>query len=151
MGFVLSSCYNHRKVPSSVYCFASALVRNRTVVLVGTQDLGQWDENSSYCPTAACRPVKGTLCWMALPTPVKDLLPPVCEEDMSIKTRKLKTQAKLPEEDRTWKLVVLQRMLQEWKTAWALGERRAGTGALEISVCICGEGGSHLGLVFFSL
>lgn len=103
------------------------------------------------CPAAACRPVKGALCWTALPTPVKGLLPPAGEEDMSIKTRKLKTQAEPPEEDGTWKLAVLRRMLQEWKTAWAHGERRVGVGALQRSLCICRGGGSHLGLVFSSL
>ncbi|XP_071078161.1 HEAT repeat-containing protein 4 isoform X2 [Desmodus rotundus] len=91
---------------------------NKQLLKVFPESPERW--TAQAIPEASCRPVKGTLCWMALPTPVKDLLPPVCEEDMSIKTRKLKTQAKLPEEDRTWKLVVLQRMLQEWKTAWAL-------------------------------
>ncbi|XP_035867749.1 HEAT repeat-containing protein 4 isoform X2 [Phyllostomus discolor] len=71
-------------------------------------------------PEAPCRPVKGALCWTALPTPVEDLLLPGGEEDISTKTRKLKTQAELPEEDGTWKLAVLQRMLKEWKIAWAL-------------------------------
>uniref|UniRef100_A0A2K5D640 HEAT repeat containing 4 n=1 Tax=Aotus nancymaae TaxID=37293 RepID=A0A2K5D640_AOTNA len=71
-------------------------------------------------PEAPCRPVQGALCWTALPTPDKDMLLQVGEEDVPIKTRRLKRQAQLLEEDVTWELTVLRRMLQEWKTAWAL-------------------------------
>lgn len=54
-----------------------------------------------------------------MPTPAKDLLLQVGEEDLPTKTKKLKTQAESLEAI-TWQLVVLRRMLQEWKTAWAL-------------------------------
>lgn len=73
-----------------------------------------------YC--TACRPVKGAPRWTALPTPVKDLLLQVGEEDVAIKTRRLKKHEESLKEDVTWELEVLQRMLQEWKTAWALSE-----------------------------
>ncbi|XP_016063621.1 PREDICTED: HEAT repeat-containing protein 4-like [Miniopterus natalensis] len=75
---------------------------------------------SQPVPEAPCRPVKGALRWTALPTPAKDLLLQGVEEDVPIKTRKLKTQEESPKENVTWKLMVLRRMLQEWKTAWAL-------------------------------
>ncbi|XP_074249111.1 HEAT repeat-containing protein 4 isoform X2 [Saimiri boliviensis] len=71
-------------------------------------------------PEAPCRPVQGALRWTALPTPAKDMLLQVGEEDVPIKTRRLKRQAQSLEEDVTWELMVLRRMLQEWKTAWAL-------------------------------
>ncbi|XP_023039118.1 HEAT repeat-containing protein 4 [Piliocolobus tephrosceles] len=71
-------------------------------------------------PEAPCRPVQGALRWTALPTPAKDMLQQVGEEGVPIKTRRLKKQAKSLEEDVTWELVVLRRMLKEWKTAWAL-------------------------------
>ncbi|XP_037840612.2 HEAT repeat-containing protein 4 isoform X2 [Chlorocebus sabaeus] len=71
-------------------------------------------------PEAPCRPVQGALRWTALPTPAKDMLQQVGEEDVPIKTRRLKQQAKSLQEDVTWELVVLRRMLKEWKTAWAL-------------------------------
>lgn len=66
--------------------------------------------------------MKGALRWTGLPTPAKDLLLRVGEEDVPVKTRKLKTQAESLEEEGTWKLMVLQRMLLEWKAAWALSE-----------------------------
>ncbi|XP_027425666.1 HEAT repeat-containing protein 4 isoform X2 [Zalophus californianus] len=75
---------------------------------------------SQPVPEAPCRPVKGAPRWTALPTPVRDLLPRVGEEDAAIKTRRQKKQKESLKEDVTWELVVLQRMLQEWKTAWAL-------------------------------
>ncbi|XP_049467337.1 HEAT repeat-containing protein 4 isoform X1 [Panthera uncia] len=75
---------------------------------------------SQPVPEAPCRPVQGVPRWIALPTPVKDLLLQVDEEDVPIKTRRLKKQEKSQEKAMTWELVVLQRMLQEWKTAWAL-------------------------------
>ncbi|KAF3831030.1 hypothetical protein GH733_002268 [Mirounga leonina] len=68
----------------------------------------------------AYRPMKGAPRWTALPTPVRDLLLQVGEEDVAIKTRRQKKQKESPKEDVAWELVVLQRMLQEWKTAWAL-------------------------------
>ncbi|XP_011838542.1 PREDICTED: HEAT repeat-containing protein 4 [Mandrillus leucophaeus] len=71
-------------------------------------------------PEAPCRPVQGALRWTALPTPAKDMLQQVGEEDVPMKTRRLKKQAKSLQEDVTWELVVLRRMLKEWKTAWAL-------------------------------
>ncbi|EPQ07501.1 HEAT repeat-containing protein 4 [Myotis brandtii] len=55
----------------------------------------------------------------AAETGVKDLLVQG-SEDMSIKAKKLKTQADSLKEDVPWKLLVLRRMLQEWRTAWAL-------------------------------
>jgi hypothetical protein len=70
--------------------------------------------------------VKGALRWTALPTPVKDLLLQVGEEDMTIRTRRLKKQASPLKEDVTWELAVLQRMLKEWKTDWALSKLREG-------------------------
>uniref|UniRef100_A0A673UF91 HEAT repeat containing 4 n=1 Tax=Suricata suricatta TaxID=37032 RepID=A0A673UF91_SURSU len=75
---------------------------------------------SQPVPDAPCRPVKGAPRWIALPSPANDLLLQVGEEDVSIKTRRQKKPEKSEEEDATWELVVLQRMLQEWKTAWAL-------------------------------
>ena len=57
-----------------------------------------------------------------MPTPAKDLLLKVGEKDMSVKTRKLKKQAESLKENVSWELVVLRRMLQEWKMAWALSE-----------------------------
>uniref|UniRef100_A0A8C5KYE5 HEAT repeat containing 4 n=1 Tax=Jaculus jaculus TaxID=51337 RepID=A0A8C5KYE5_JACJA len=77
--------------------------------------------SSQPVPEAPCRPKKGALRWTALPSPVKNLLLQICEEDVPIKTRRVKKQAQVPKEDNvTWELVVLRRMLQEWKTAWAL-------------------------------
>ncbi|XP_023421873.1 HEAT repeat-containing protein 4 [Cavia porcellus] len=76
--------------------------------------------NFQPVPEAAYRPVKGAVRWTALPTPVKDLLLQVGEEDVPIKTRKSKKPAKSLTEDVTWELLVLRRMLQEWKTAWGL-------------------------------
>nr|KAF6484833.1 HEAT repeat containing 4 [Rousettus aegyptiacus] len=73
---------------------------------------------SQPVPEASYRPVKGALRWTALPTPAKDLLLQVGEEDLP-KTKKLKAQAESLEAI-TWQLVVLRRMLLEWKTAWAL-------------------------------
>ena len=57
-----------------------------------------------------------------MPTLAKDLLLKVGERDMSVKTRKLKKQAESLKENVSWELVVLRRMLQEWKMAWALSE-----------------------------
>ncbi|KAK1339341.1 hypothetical protein QTO34_020024, partial [Cnephaeus nilssonii] len=57
--------------------------------------------------------------WTALPTPAKDLLVQGAE-DVCSKTKKLKMQADSLKEDVPWKLLVLRRMLQEWRTAWAL-------------------------------
>ncbi|XP_023559204.1 HEAT repeat-containing protein 4 isoform X2 [Octodon degus] len=72
-------------------------------------------------PEASCRPVKGAPRWTALPTPARDLLlQHMGEEDVSTKTRKSKKRAKSLVEDVAWELVVLRRMLREWKTAWGL-------------------------------
>ncbi|XP_037688286.1 HEAT repeat-containing protein 4 [Choloepus didactylus] len=76
--------------------------------------------SSQSIPEAPCRPMKGALRWTALPTRVKDLLLQVGEEKVPIKTRRQKKQAKPLKENVTWELVVLRKMLQEWKTAWAL-------------------------------
>ncbi|XP_062945803.1 HEAT repeat-containing protein 4 [Cynocephalus volans] len=76
--------------------------------------------SSQPVPEASCRPVKGARRWTALPTLAKDLLLQVGEEDVPIKTRRSKKQAKSLEEDVTWEVVALRRMLQEWKTAWSL-------------------------------
>ncbi|XP_027787274.2 HEAT repeat-containing protein 4 [Marmota flaviventris] len=76
--------------------------------------------SSQPIPEAPCRPVKGAQRWTALPTPVKDLLLQVGEEEVPVKTRGLKKQAKSLQEEVTWQLMVLQKMLQEWKTAWGL-------------------------------
>uniref|UniRef100_A0A8C8ZUJ8 HEAT repeat-containing protein 4 n=1 Tax=Prolemur simus TaxID=1328070 RepID=A0A8C8ZUJ8_PROSS len=75
---------------------------------------------SQAIPEAPCRPVKGAPRWTALPIPAKDRLLQGCEEDESLKARKLKKLAKSRQEDVTWDLAMLQKMLQEWKTAWAL-------------------------------
>ncbi|XP_012389572.1 HEAT repeat-containing protein 4 [Orcinus orca] len=75
---------------------------------------------SQPVPESSCRPVKGARRWTALPIPAKDLLLQVGEEDMPMKTRRLKKQAESLKENVTWELVVLRRMLQEWKMAWAL-------------------------------
>ncbi|XP_059995548.1 HEAT repeat-containing protein 4 isoform X2 [Lagenorhynchus albirostris] len=75
---------------------------------------------SQPVPESSCRPVKGARRWTALPIPAKDLLLQVGEEDMPTKTRRLKKQAESLKENVTWELVVLRRMLQEWKMAWAL-------------------------------
>ncbi|XP_076777828.1 HEAT repeat-containing protein 4 [Arvicanthis niloticus] len=63
---------------------------------------------------------KGVQRWTALPTPVKGLLLQVGEEAKSAKTRRQKKQVQPLKEDVTWELAVLRRMLQEWKTSWAL-------------------------------
>ncbi|MBZ3888163.1 HEAT repeat-containing protein 4 [Sciurus carolinensis] len=76
--------------------------------------------SSQPIPEASCRPVKGAPRWTALPTPAKDLLLQVGQEDVSVKTRGLKKQARSLQEEVTWQLMVLQKMLQEWKTAWGL-------------------------------
>ncbi|KAM9202484.1 HEAT repeat-containing protein 4 [Dugong dugon] len=76
--------------------------------------------SSQPVPEAPCRPLKGGLRWAALPIPAKDLLLQVGEVDMDNKSRRQRKQAKSPEENVTWELVVLRRMLQEWKTAWSL-------------------------------
>ncbi|XP_066200300.1 HEAT repeat-containing protein 4 [Saccopteryx leptura] len=65
-------------------------------------------------PEAPCRPMRGALRWTALPTPASECV------DMPIKPRKLKMLAESLKEDVTWKEAVLWRMLQEWKTSWAL-------------------------------
>ncbi|XP_052502536.1 HEAT repeat-containing protein 4 [Budorcas taxicolor] len=75
---------------------------------------------SQPVPEPTCKPVKGAMHWTALPTPAKDLLLKVGEKDVSVKTRKLKKQAESLKENVSWELVVLRRMLQEWKMAWAL-------------------------------
>ncbi|CAO2586857.1 HEAT repeat-containing protein 4 [Lemmus lemmus] len=63
---------------------------------------------------------KGAQRWIALPTPVKSLLLQVGEKDTPDKSRRVKKQAQPLKEDVTWKLAAMRRMLQEWKTAWAL-------------------------------
>ncbi|XP_031212508.1 HEAT repeat-containing protein 4 isoform X3 [Mastomys coucha] len=64
---------------------------------------------------------KGVQRWTALPTQIKGLLLQVGEEAKSTKTRKKqKKQVQPLKEDVTWELAVLRRMLQEWKTSWAL-------------------------------
>uniref|UniRef100_A0A8C3YPT3 HEAT repeat containing 4 n=1 Tax=Catagonus wagneri TaxID=51154 RepID=A0A8C3YPT3_9CETA len=75
---------------------------------------------SQPVPEPPCKPVKGALRWTALPTPAKDLLLQAGEEDMPMKNRRLKKQAESLKENLTWELEVLQKMLQEWKMAWAL-------------------------------
>ncbi|XP_025864336.1 HEAT repeat-containing protein 4 [Vulpes vulpes] len=74
---------------------------------------------SQPVPEAPYRPVKGAPRWTALPTPAKDLLFQLSEKDAS-KTRRLKKQEESLKENGTWELGALQRMLEEWKTAWAL-------------------------------
>lgn len=105
------------------------VVRNRNEMLAGTQGPGQY-LILAHC--TACRPRKGALRWTALPTPAKELL--VLEDaDGSSKTKKM--QADSLKEDVPWKLLVLRRMLQEWRTAWALSEWRGrGRGHQEVSV-----------------
>ncbi|XP_037359574.1 HEAT repeat-containing protein 4 [Talpa occidentalis] len=73
---------------------------------------------SQPVPEAVYRPVKGAQRWTALPTPVKDLLLQVGEKDVPSKTRR--KQGDSLKENVTWELVVLRKMLQEWKTGWAL-------------------------------
>nr|XP_048305086.1 HEAT repeat-containing protein 4 isoform X2 [Myodes glareolus] len=63
---------------------------------------------------------KGAQRWIALPTRVKGLLLKVGEKDTPVKTRRVKKQVEPLKEDVTWELAALRRMLQEWKTAWAL-------------------------------
>ncbi|CAK6431938.1 unnamed protein product [Pipistrellus nathusii] len=75
--------------------------------------------SSQPVPEAPCRPVKGAPRWAALPIPAKDLLMQGSEDVIS-KTKKMKVQADSLKEDVPWKLLVLRRMLQEWRTAWAL-------------------------------
>uniref|UniRef100_G1SQ39 HEAT repeat containing 4 n=1 Tax=Oryctolagus cuniculus TaxID=9986 RepID=G1SQ39_RABIT len=75
--------------------------------------------SSQPVPEAPCRPVKGALRWTALPTPAKDVLLQV-GEDVPVQTRRSKKQARPSRVDVSWELVALQRMLQEWKTAWSL-------------------------------
>ncbi|XP_012511564.1 PREDICTED: HEAT repeat-containing protein 4 [Propithecus coquereli] len=76
--------------------------------------------SSQAIPEACCRPVKGAPRWTALPIPAKDQLLQGCEEDESLKARRSRKLTKSPQEDVTWELAMLQRMLQEWRTAWAL-------------------------------
>uniref|UniRef100_G3TDN0 HEAT repeat containing 4 n=1 Tax=Loxodonta africana TaxID=9785 RepID=G3TDN0_LOXAF len=76
--------------------------------------------SSQSIPEASCRPRKGGIRWAALPIPPKDLLLQAGEKDMYTKSRRQRKQAKSPKEDVTWELVVLRRMLQEWRTAWSL-------------------------------
>ncbi|KAM5244703.1 HEAT repeat-containing protein 4 isoform 1-T1 [Hipposideros larvatus] len=75
---------------------------------------------SQPIPVSSCRPVKGAFRWTGLPTLAKDALLQVGGEDVPSKSRKLKTQAESLKEDATWKLAVLRKVLQEWKTAWGL-------------------------------
>ncbi|XP_007939616.2 HEAT repeat-containing protein 4 [Orycteropus afer afer] len=70
-------------------------------------------------PEAPCRPMKGGIRWAALPTPVKDLLLQV-GEDTSMKSSRQQEETKPLQENVTWELAVLRRMLQEWKAAWYL-------------------------------
>ncbi|XP_006240423.1 HEAT repeat-containing protein 4 isoform X2 [Rattus norvegicus] len=63
---------------------------------------------------------KGVQRWTALPTQAKGLLLQVGEEDSSAKTRRQKKQVTPLKENVTWELTVLRKMLQEWKTSWAL-------------------------------
>ncbi|XP_036061389.1 HEAT repeat-containing protein 4 [Onychomys torridus] len=71
-------------------------------------------------PEAPCKLKKGAQRWIALPTPVKSLLLQVGEKDESAKTRRVKKPVQPLKEDVTWELTVLRKMLQEWKSAWAL-------------------------------
>ena len=57
-----------------------------------------------------------------MPTRVKGLLLKVGEKDTPVKTRRVKKQVEPLKEDVTWELAALRRMLQEWKTAWALSK-----------------------------
>ncbi|XP_006865674.1 PREDICTED: HEAT repeat-containing protein 4 [Chrysochloris asiatica] len=76
--------------------------------------------SSQPIPEAPCRPMKGAIRWAALPIPDKSLLLQVGEKDTYTKARRQRKQAKSLKETVTWELVVLQRMLKEWKTAWSL-------------------------------
>ncbi|XP_048218263.1 HEAT repeat-containing protein 4 isoform X2 [Perognathus longimembris pacificus] len=75
--------------------------------------------SSQPIPEAPYRPVRGAQRWTALPTPVKDQMLKVGEEDVPIRTRRWKKQETPMEEEVSWELVVLRKMLQEWKNAWA--------------------------------
>lgn len=96
-------------------------------MLAGTQGRGQY-LTLAHC--TACRPMSGAPRWTALPTPAKDLLVQGAE-DVCSKTKKLKMQADSLKEDVPWKLLVLRRMLQEWRTAWALSEWRGRGGDIQ--------------------
>ncbi|XP_029340256.1 HEAT repeat-containing protein 4 [Mus caroli] len=61
---------------------------------------------------------KGVQRWTALPTETSLLQ--VGKEATSAKTRRQKKQVQPVEEDVTWELAILRRMLQEWKTSWGL-------------------------------
>ncbi|KAM4853966.1 HEAT repeat-containing protein 4 isoform 1-T4 [Thomomys bottae] len=75
---------------------------------------------SQPVPEAPFRPTRGAQRWTALPTPVKDQMIQLDVEDMSsTKTRRTKKQVTPLKEEVTWELVVLRRMLREWKNAWA--------------------------------
>ncbi|KAM5273574.1 HEAT repeat-containing protein 4 [Ctenodactylus gundi] len=91
---------------------------NKKLCKVFPESPEKW--SSQPVPGAPHKPVKGALRWTALPTPIKDLLLRESEKDLSIKTRRSKKQAESLKENVTWELVVLRRMLQEWKTAWGL-------------------------------
>ncbi|XP_052041424.1 HEAT repeat-containing protein 4 [Apodemus sylvaticus] len=71
-------------------------------------------------PEMAYKFKKGVQRWTALPTRAKGLLLQVGEEAKSTKTRRQKKQVQPLKEDVPWELAVLRRMLQEWKTSWAL-------------------------------
>ncbi|XP_012873320.1 PREDICTED: HEAT repeat-containing protein 4 [Dipodomys ordii] len=74
--------------------------------------------SSQPVPEAPFRPMRGAQRWIALPTLIKDQTMQLGEEDTSIKTRRLKKQVTPLKEEVTWELVVLRKMLQEWKKAW---------------------------------
>lgn len=69
-----------------------------------------------------------------MPIPAKDLLMQGSEDVIS-KTKKMKVQADSLKEDVPWKLLVLRRMLQEWRTAWALSEWTARVRGGDVKRC----------------
>ncbi|XP_004699081.2 HEAT repeat-containing protein 4 isoform X1 [Echinops telfairi] len=76
--------------------------------------------SSQPVPEAPCRPRKGGVRWAALPIPAKNLLLNEGEQDTYPESGRLRTQAKTLMENTTWQLMVLRRMLHEWKAAWSL-------------------------------
>ncbi|XP_035300903.1 HEAT repeat-containing protein 4 isoform X2 [Cricetulus griseus] len=76
--------------------------------------------SSQPVPEKPFKVKKGVQRWVALPTRVKGLLLKVGEEVTPTETRRVKKQVQPLKEHVTWELAVLRKMLQEWKTAWAL-------------------------------
>ncbi|XP_060031511.1 HEAT repeat-containing protein 4 [Erinaceus europaeus] len=99
-------------------CLENLTCYNKQLSKVFPEPPEKW--TSQPGPEKSYRRVKGALRWTGLPVPAKDLLLQVDEGDKPTKTRRMKKQVHSLEENVSWEVVVLRKMLQEWKTAWAL-------------------------------